>query len=100
MIIPQAEYDTILGLLNKIITKENKIMATLQDIANAVAAETTVDNSIVTMLDGIVAQLKTAQASNDPVAMAAVVSSIEANTAILQAAVTANTPAAVVTPAP
>lgn len=71
-------------------------MATLQDIANAVAAETSVDNSIVTLLNGIVAQLQAAQASNDPAAMDAVVSSIQANTAILQTAITANTP---VTPA-
>jgi hypothetical protein len=69
-------------------------MATLQDIANAVAAETTIDNSIVTLLNSIVAQLKAAQASNDPAAMDAVVSSIQSNTAILQAAITANTPAA------
>lgn len=67
-------------------------MATLQDIANAVAAETTVDQSIVTLLDNIVAELKAAQASNDPAAMDAVVASIQANQKILSDAVTANTP--------
>lgn len=71
-------------------------MATIQDIANAVAAETTVDQSIVTLLDNIVTELKAAQASNNPVAMDAVVASIQANQKILSDAVTANTPAPVV----
>lgn len=66
-------------------------MATLQDISNAVSAETTVDQSIVTLLNGIVVQLKDAQASNDPAAMDAVVSNIQANTKILSDAITANT---------
>lgn len=66
-------------------------MATLQDISNAVTAETAVDQSIVTLLNGIVQQLKDAQASNDPAAMDAVVSNIQANTKILSDAITANT---------
>jgi hypothetical protein len=90
---------SILKSLSQLHKKVDSIMATLQDIANAVAAETTVDNSIVTLLNSIVAELKTAQASNDPNAMATVVSNIQANTAILTAAITANTPAAPVTPA-
>lgn len=81
-------------------------MATLQDIANAVNAETSVDNAIVTLLDGIVTQLQAAQSSTDPTAMANVVANIQANTAILSAAITANTPvtasqaSATSTPAP
>lgn len=74
-------------------------MATIQDIANAVAAETTVDQSIVTLLDNIVAELKAAQASNDPVAMDAVVASIQANQKTLSDAITANTPVVPTPPA-
>lgn len=74
-------------------------MATLSDIQNAVSAETTVDNSIVTLLNNIVAELKAAQATNDPAAMDAVVASIQANTKILSDAVTANTPVAPTAPA-
>ncbi len=72
-------------------------MATIQDVQAAVAAESTVDDSIITLLNGIVQQLKDAQASGNPAALDAVVQSIQANTTKLQAAVTANTP---VTPTP
>lgn len=71
-------------------------MATIQDVSNAVSAESSVDDSIIALLNGIVQQLKDAQASNDPAALDAVVTSIQANTQKLQDAVTANTP---VTPA-
>lgn len=67
-------------------------MATIQDINAAVAAESSVDDSIITMLNGIVQQLKDAQASNDPAALDVVVAGIVANTKKLQDAVTANTP--------
>src|SRR5882762_9309489 len=84
-------------LLKEILHKENLIMATIQDVQAAVAAESTVDDSIITLLNGIVQQLKDAQASGNPAALDAVVQSIQANTTKLQAAVTANTP---VTPTP
>jgi len=74
-------------------------MATLDDIRAAVAAETTVEQSIMTLLQQTVAELKTAMASNDPAAMQVVVDSIAANTKALSDAVTANTPVAP-TPAP
>ena len=67
-------------------------MATIQDVSAAVAAESSVDDSIITLLNGIVQQLKDAQASNDPAALDVVVASIQANTKKLQDAVTANTP--------
>ena len=82
----------VLNLLHEINNKVNLIMATLQDIANAVNNETSVDNAIVTLLDGIVTQLQAALASEDPTAMAGVVANIQNNTAILTAAITANTP--------
>ena len=67
-------------------------MATMQDLTAEVASETTVNQSIVTMLDGIAAQLKTAQASSDPTAISAVITSLQANSKILTDAITANTP--------
>lgn len=67
-------------------------MATIQDVSNAVSQESSVDDSIVTLLNGIVQQLKDAQASNDPAALDAVVAGIQANTKKIQDAVTANTP--------
>lgn len=80
--------------LNYLIKQGNILMATMQDVQAATAAESTVDDSIITLLNGIVQQLKAAQASNDPAALDAVVSSIQANTKKISDAVTANTPAA------
>lgn len=69
-------------------------MATIQDVQAAVAAQTTVDTSVVTLLQNITAQLQAAQASGDPAALDAVVASIQTNTQVLSNAVTANTPVA------
>jgi hypothetical protein len=74
-------------------------MATLQDIQTAVAAQTTVEASVVTMINGLALQLKDALAANDPVAVQALVDQIGQNTATLAAAVQANTPAPTPTPA-
>jgi hypothetical protein len=88
--------DTIIKLLQTTIQKENTLMATIQDLATEVASETTIDNSIVTLLDGIAAQLAAAQASGDPAAIQTVLTSLQSNAAILTAAITANTPVVVV----
>jgi hypothetical protein len=68
---------------------------TMQDVLNAVNAQSTVDDSIIALLTSTIEQLKAVQT---PVDLTAVIASIEANTAKLQAAVTANTPAGPVTP--
>lgn len=80
--------------LNYLIHQGIKLMATIQDVQTAVAAQTTVDTSVVTLLQNITAQLQAAQASGDPAALDAVVASIQANTQVLSNAVTANTPVA------
>jgi len=67
-------------------------MATIQDVTNAVAQESSVDDSIITLLNQIVQQLKDAQASGDPAQLDQVVAGIQANTKKIQDAVTANTP--------
>lgn len=69
-------------------------MATLNDVVTEVTAETSVNQSIVTLLDGIAAQLTAAQASGDPAAIQAVITSMQANSKILTDAITANTPVA------
>lgn len=89
-------------------------MTTTQDLVTAVAAESTLDDSIITMLDGIVKQLTDAKAKDAATAAAApavagaaaapaptpemdaVLASITANVTKLQAAITANTPVVVV----
>ena len=55
-----------------------------------IAAETTVEQSAITLLQGLAAQLKAA--AEDPAQVKALASQIEQNTAALSAAITANTP--------
>ena len=75
-------------------------MATLADIQAAVARETSVETSVVTLLQNISSQLQAALASNDPVAMQAVVDQLNTNAQTLADAVTANTPPAPPAPEP
>jgi hypothetical protein len=84
--------DTIIELLQK----EYKLMATVQDLTAQVAAESTIDDSIIALLNGIVAQLSAAQASGDPAALDVVLAGIKANSDKISAAVVANTPVVVV----
>ena len=81
------------------ILKQGKlIMAALDDLKAAVAAEQTVEQSAITLLNGLTGQLQAlVAASNGSVSAAdieAVVASVNANKDGLAAAVAANTPAA------
>lgn len=84
--------EALMWLLGKILIKENQIMATLQDIVTEVHNESDLDDSIITLLNGIVQQLKDAQAQNDPQAIDAIIASIQTNKQKLTDAITANTP--------
>lgn len=88
------QLDRIERKLDLVLAKETKEMATIADIQAAVTAEKTVEDSVVTLLQTLSADLKAALAANDPAALQAVVDSINTNAAALAAAVTANTPAA------
>jgi hypothetical protein len=74
----------------------DKIMNVLTDLQAAVAAEDTVIDSAITLLQGLSAALTAA--GTDPVALAALNADITAKTASLSAAITANTPAAPAAP--
>jgi hypothetical protein len=76
------------------------LMATMQDLKDAVQRNTSVDDSVLALLQGISQQLKDAQAANDPQAIADVIAQLDANTQKMTDAVTANTPAADPAPAP
>lgn len=73
---------------------ENTIMPTMDDLKAAVTRNTSVDDSVLALLQGISQQLKDAQAANDPQAIADVIAQLDANTQKMTDAVTANTPAA------
>lgn len=78
--------------------KVDDLMAQIDDLKAAVAAEATVEASAISLLNGLSAQLTAALSGNNPSAdVQAVIDNINANTTSLAAAVTANTPAA---PAP
>jgi len=98
---PATQLNRIEGKLDKLLTRligqGVVMMATLDDIKQAVADEKTVEDSVLALLTNVEQQLKDAIAQNDPAAMQAVVDQIAANKRAMADAVAANTPAA---PAP
>lgn len=86
--------DQILGILNVNNLKLTQIMNELKDLQAKVAANTTVEESAITLLTGLKASLDAAIASGDPATLTALSTSIDAETQKLAAAITANTPAA------
>lgn len=97
-IVPSSDLNDRLAALSRkldrILTNQETIMATLEDLKAAVARETDAEQSVITLLQGISQQLKDAKAANDPAAIDAVIAQIDANTAKLGAAVVENTSAA------
>lgn len=69
-----------------------KIMSALDDLTTQVAANTTVEGSAITLIQGLAAQL--AAAGTDPTKLAALQSQLKTSADALAAAITANTPAA------
>ena len=82
----------ILAKLDLVLKKEMQIMAALDDLKAAVAAEDTVVDSAVTLLKGLKDALDAAIAAGDPAALTALSADIGAKTKALSDAVAANTP--------
>jgi uncharacterized protein YoxC len=78
--------------IDAILSNQEKIMATLDDLQADVTAEDTVIDSAITLLKGLADALKAA--GTDPAKLAALHTDITAKTDALAAAVAANTPAA------
>jgi len=74
------------------LSKQEAIMAALDDLQAAVAAEDTVIDSAIALINGIPALI--AAAGTDPAKLAALQADITAKSGALAAAVAANTPAA------
>lgn len=68
------------------------LMASIDDIVAQVTAQSTVEDSLISLLNSIAAQLK--DAGTDPAKLQAVSDGLKANTDKLAAAIQANTPAA------
>ncbi len=74
-------------ILNKLLQGQGKIMALGQDILDAVTAENTLIDSFLTLVQGLVANNTIDQPTAD-----AIKAAIQAESAKVQAALTANTP--------
>lgn len=90
--VDPAFEDKLNRILSVLVKQQELIMADLTKLTADVAAETTVDNAVQTLLTNLVAQIKAA--SGDQAALDALTTQMETNAAALSAAVTANTPAA------
>lgn len=88
----EAKLDHVIRLLGLVLYKENAIMATAQDLLDDVNDQTTVDQSIITLLGNIKAQLDAA--GTDAAKLDQVKAVLDSNKAAIAAAVQANTPAA------
>jgi ABC-type transporter Mla subunit MlaD len=77
-------------LLRQLTTQGAATMASLDELTAAVAAQTTVVDSAVTLLGQLAQMVR--DAGTDPAALAALADQIEAQSAELADAVTANTP--------
>jgi hypothetical protein len=75
-------------------------MSALSDLQAQVAANTSVEASAVTLIQGLAAQIATAAAASDTAALQALSSQLNSSASALAAAITANTPAAPPAPAP
>lgn len=90
----EQKLDRILSMLATVIQKENIMAGELDQLTKDVAAESTVDDSVIALLTGIKAQLDAAIASGNPAALTALSTSLQASQAKMAAAIVANTPAA------
>ena|SRR5882672_2183146 len=90
--------DRLRALDWKLTRLERKLMANLQAIKDAVAAEHTVTLSVLALITKLAADLAAAIADDDPAAVQAIVDQLNTDKDALAAAVTANTPAAPATP--
>lgn len=98
--LPDAVVLTRLDVIERktdlIIQNQETEMAAIDDLQAAVAAEDTVIDSAIVLIQGIPALI--AAAGVDPAKLAALQSDITAKSAALAAAVAQNTPAATATP--
>ena len=82
----------IASKLDEILRGERKMSAELDALAAQVEQNTTVEESAVTLIQGLAAQI--AAAANDPAAIAALSAKLQSSATALAAAIAANTPAA------
>ena len=95
---PTSILETILANTERLIVMSTTTTNSLANLQAAVANETTVDQSVLTLLTTLAAEIAAASPTGDNPAIDSVVATMTANAAALSAAVTANTPAPPATP--
>lgn len=88
----QRILDSLSQLRSDVAAFKKTVIMDLTQLTADVAAETTIDQSVETLLTTLAGEITAA--GGDPVALKALTDQMEANAAALGAAVTANTPAA------
>jgi Arc/MetJ-type ribon-helix-helix transcriptional regulator len=83
--------EVIQQLLRELLQKENTMAGELAALQAQVAANTEVEASAITLIQGLADKLKAA--GTDPVALAALTTELETSKEALAAAIVANTPA-------
>lgn len=78
--------------LNQLAKQERNTMAALDDLSAQVKANTDLEQSAITLIQGIAAQLQQAVTNNDSAALSALAQQLQASAAALGSAITANTP--------
>lgn len=88
----QRILDSLSQLRSDVAAFKKTVIMDLTQLTADVAAETTIDQSVETLLTTLAGEITAA--GGDPVVLKALTDQMEANAAALGAAVTANTPAA------
>lgn len=88
----RQQNDRIIDLLHRILNRETHMDTELTTLTNAVEAEGSVVDSAIVLLEQLVADIEAEK--NDPIAIQAIVDSVNAQKQKLTDAIVANTPAA------
>ena len=88
----------LIRAVRRINERWDKMSKEMDDLTAQVAAQTTVEQSAITLIEGLAAQL--AAAGTDPAKLAALTTQLKTSADALSAAITANTPVAPAAPAP
>jgi hypothetical protein len=94
----QSQLTHLQTSINTVLTQERNTMAALDDLQAQVQANTNLEQSAVTLIQGLAKQITDAVSNNDSSALQALASQLNSSAAALGAAITANTPQAPVDP--
>ena len=90
MAVIRSNISNVVTMLQASAEKEKHMTKELDVLQAAVEENTSLDNSIITLVDGLAVQI--AALKDDPAKLAALAASLKASSAAISAAITANTP--------